>query len=106
MLSLENNHSHEEEISCDSTTKPQPFSCCLALHCPRPVRLYPAPGRLQLGTAWLGHTAYLAHREAVETYLREQEAAFETLKETLRHKNPQMAQRIATIKQLRQTTRS
>jgi uncharacterized protein (DUF433 family) len=51
-------------------------------------------------------TYYLANRETIEVYLRAQEAAFETLKETLRHKNPQMAQRIATIKQQRQTARS
>ena len=50
-------------------------------------------------------TYYLANREAIEAYLRAQEAVFETLKETLRHKNPQMAQRIATIKQQRQTAR-
>jgi uncharacterized protein (DUF433 family) len=49
-------------------------------------------------------TYYLAHREAIEAYLRKQEAAFETLKETLRRDNPQMAQRIAAIKQSRQTT--
>jgi uncharacterized protein (DUF433 family) len=50
-------------------------------------------------------TYYLAHQEAIEAYLREQEAAFETLKDTLRHHNPQMAQRIAAIKQQRQTAR-
>ena len=50
-------------------------------------------------------TYYLAHREVVEAYLREQEAAFETLKETLRRNNPQMAKRIAAIKQQRQTAR-
>ena len=50
-------------------------------------------------------TYYLANREAIEAYLRAQEAAFETLKETLRCKNPQIAQRIATIKQQRQTAR-
>ena len=50
-------------------------------------------------------TYYLAHREAIEAYLREQEAAFETLKETLRRNNPQMAQRIAVIKQHHQTAR-
>jgi hypothetical protein len=48
---------------------------------------------------------YLANREAIEAYLRAQEAAFEALKETLRRKNPQKAQRIATIKQQRQTAR-
>jgi uncharacterized protein (DUF433 family) len=48
-------------------------------------------------------TYYLAHRETIEAYLREQEAAFETLKETLRRNNPQVAQRIAAIKQQRQT---
>jgi uncharacterized protein (DUF433 family) len=50
-------------------------------------------------------TYYLAHRETIEAYLRAQEAAFEVLKETLRRKNPQMVQRIATIKQQRQTAR-
>ena len=50
-------------------------------------------------------TYYLAHQEAIEAHLREQEAAFETLKEALRRNNPQMAQRIATIKQQRQTAR-
>jgi uncharacterized protein (DUF433 family) len=50
-------------------------------------------------------TYYLGHREAIETYLREQEAAFETLKETLHRNNPQMAQRIAGIRQQRQTAR-
>ena len=50
-------------------------------------------------------TYYLAHRETIEAYLRAQEAAFEVLKETLRRKNPQMAQRIAAIKQQRQTAR-
>jgi uncharacterized protein (DUF433 family) len=50
-------------------------------------------------------TYYLAHQEAIEAYLREQETAFETLKETLRRNNPQMAQRIAAIKQQRQTAR-
>jgi uncharacterized protein (DUF433 family) len=50
-------------------------------------------------------TYYLAHREAIEAYLQEQEAAFETLKETLRRNNPQMAKRIAAIKQQRQTAR-
>jgi len=50
-------------------------------------------------------TYYLAHHETIEAYLREQEAAFETLKEALRRNNPQMAQRIATIKQQRQTAR-
>ena len=50
-------------------------------------------------------TYYLAHREAIEAYLREQEAAFEMLKETLRRNNPQMATRIAAIKQQRQTAR-
>jgi uncharacterized protein (DUF433 family) len=48
-------------------------------------------------------TYYLAHHETIEVYLREQEAAFETLKETLRRNNPQMAQRLAAIKQQRQT---
>lgn len=47
----------------------------------------------------------LAHRETREAYLRAQEAAFEVLKETLPRKNPQMAQRIAAIKQHRQTAR-
>jgi uncharacterized protein (DUF433 family) len=51
-------------------------------------------------------TYYLANREAIEAYLQAQKAAFETLQETLRRKNPQMAQRIATIKQQRQTARS
>jgi uncharacterized protein (DUF433 family) len=50
-------------------------------------------------------TYYLAHREAIEAYLWEQEAAFETLKETLRRSRPQMARRIAGIKQSRQTAR-
>jgi uncharacterized protein (DUF433 family) len=50
-------------------------------------------------------TYHLAHREVIEAYLREQEAAFETLKETLRRNNPQMAQRIAAMKQQRQTAR-
>jgi hypothetical protein len=39
--------------------------------------------------------------EDTEVYLREQEAAFETLQETLRRHNPQMAQRLVTIKQQR-----
>ena len=51
-------------------------------------------------------TYYLAHREAIEAYLRQQEAALETLKETLRRHNPPMAQRLAAIKQPRQTARS
>jgi uncharacterized protein (DUF433 family) len=50
-------------------------------------------------------TYYLAHREVIEAYLREQEAAFELLKERLRRDNPQMAQRLAAIKQQRQTAR-
>jgi uncharacterized protein (DUF433 family) len=50
-------------------------------------------------------TYYFAHHEAIETYLREQEAAFATLKETLRRNNPQMAKRIAAIKPQRQTAR-
>jgi uncharacterized protein (DUF433 family) len=50
-------------------------------------------------------TYYLAHREAIEAYLREQEAVFDTLKETLRQNNPQMAKRIDAIKQQYQTTR-
>jgi uncharacterized protein (DUF433 family) len=51
-------------------------------------------------------TYYLAHREVIEAYLREQEAAFELLKERLCRDNPQMAQRIAAIKHQRQTARS
>ena len=50
-------------------------------------------------------TYYLAHRAGIDTYLQEQAAAFETLKETLRRSNPRMAQRIAEIKHQRQTTR-
>jgi len=50
-------------------------------------------------------TYYLAHREDIDAYLQEQEAAFETFKETLRRSNPRMAQRIAEIKHQRQTTR-
>jgi uncharacterized protein (DUF433 family) len=50
-------------------------------------------------------TYYLAHQEAIEAYLREQEAAFESFKDTLRRNNPQMAQRIAAIKQQCQTAR-
>ena len=50
-------------------------------------------------------TYYLAHREDIDTYLQEQEAVFETFKETLRRSNPRMAQRIAEIKHQRQTTR-
>ena len=33
-------------------------------------------------------TYYLAHREGIDTYLQEQAAAFETLKETLRQNTP------------------
>ena len=51
-------------------------------------------------------TYYLAHREGIDAYLQEQEAAFETFKETLRRSNPRTAQRIAEIKHQRQTTRS
>jgi hypothetical protein len=47
----------------------------------------------------------LAHREAIDAYLQEQAAAFETLKATLRQNNPHMAQRIAEIKHRRQTAR-
>ncbi len=50
-------------------------------------------------------TYYLAHRDGIDAYLREQEAAFETFKETLRRSNPRMVQRIAEIKHQRQTTR-
>jgi uncharacterized protein (DUF433 family) len=50
-------------------------------------------------------TYYLAHREAIDAYLQEQAAAFETLKETLRRNNPPMAQRSAEIKHHRQTAR-
>src|SRR5712691_3090648 len=48
-------------------------------------------------------TYYLAHRESMHAYLQEQEAAFEILKETLRRDHPHMVQRIAEIKQQRQT---
>jgi uncharacterized protein (DUF433 family) len=48
-------------------------------------------------------TYYLAHRESMHAYLQEQEAAFERLKETLRRDHPHMAQRIAELKQQRQT---
>lgn len=50
-------------------------------------------------------TYYLANREVIDAYLQEQETAFETLKGTLRQNNPHMAQRIAEIKQQRQTAR-
>jgi hypothetical protein len=50
-------------------------------------------------------TYYLAHRETIEAYLREQEAPFDRLKATLRQNNPQMAKRLAAIKQQHQTTR-
>jgi uncharacterized protein (DUF433 family) len=50
-------------------------------------------------------TYYLAHREAIDAYLQEQAAAFETLKATLRQNNPHMAQRITEIKHRRQTAR-
>jgi len=50
-------------------------------------------------------TYYLAHREAIDAYLQEQAAAFETLKETLRQTNPHMAQRLAALKHQRQTAR-
>jgi uncharacterized protein (DUF433 family) len=50
-------------------------------------------------------TYYLAHREDIDAYLREQAAAFETLKETLRQTNPHLAQRIAELKHQRQTAR-
>jgi uncharacterized protein (DUF433 family) len=50
-------------------------------------------------------TYYLAHREDIDTYLQEQAAAFETLKDTLRQSHPHMAKRIAEIKQQRQTAR-
>lgn len=50
-------------------------------------------------------TYYLANREVIDAYLQEQETAFETLKETLRQNNPHMTQRIAEIKQQRQTAR-
>jgi hypothetical protein len=62
-------------------------------------------GALGHGRSYGAITYYLAHREAIEAHLREQEAAFEALKETLRRNNPQMAERIAAIKQLRQTAR-
>jgi len=51
-------------------------------------------------------TYYLAHRESIDAYLREQEAAFETLRETLRQNSPHMAQRIAEMKRRRQAARS
>jgi uncharacterized protein (DUF433 family) len=47
-------------------------------------------------------TYYLAHREDIDAYLQVQEAAFETLKETLCRNHPHMVQRIAEIKQQRQ----
>ena len=50
-------------------------------------------------------TYYLAHRETIEAYLREQAAAFETLQERLRRENPQMVRRLAAIKQQHQTAR-
>ena len=50
-------------------------------------------------------TYYLAHREDIDTYLQEQAAAFETLKETLSQNKPHMAQRIAGLKRQRQTAR-
>jgi uncharacterized protein (DUF433 family) len=50
-------------------------------------------------------TYYLANREAIDTYLQEQEAAFETLKERLRRANPHMAQRIAELKHQHRTAR-
>jgi len=50
-------------------------------------------------------TYYLAHQEDIATYLQEQAAAFETLKEALRRDNPHMAQRIGEIKHQRQTAR-
>jgi uncharacterized protein (DUF433 family) len=46
-------------------------------------------------------TYYLANREAIEVYLQKQEAAFQTLKETLHRNNPKMAKRLAEIKQQR-----
>jgi uncharacterized protein (DUF433 family) len=48
-------------------------------------------------------TYYLAHREAIDGYLQQQEAAFTTLKETLHRINPTMAKRMAEIKQQRST---
>src|SRR5919199_5731180 len=50
-------------------------------------------------------TYYLAHREDIDDYLQEQEAAFETFKEILRRNKPHIAQRIAALKHQRQTAR-
>ena len=50
-------------------------------------------------------TYSLAHREGIDTSLQEHAAAFETRKETLRRSHPRLAQRIAEIKQQRQTPR-
>ncbi len=47
-------------------------------------------------------TYYLAHCASIEAYLQEQQATFEAVKEKLRRRHPQMAQRIAEIKQQRQ----
>src|SRR5688500_10157413 len=51
-------------------------------------------------------TYYLAHCEAIDAYLQEQQAVFETLKDKLRHPHPHMAQMIAEIKQLCQESQA
>ena len=48
-------------------------------------------------------TYYLANCASIEAYLQEQQATFEAVKEKLRRSHPQMAQRIAEIKQQRQS---
>src|SRR5262249_2652267 len=50
-------------------------------------------------------TYYLADRRGIDTDLHQQEAAFERFEVTQRRSNPRMAQRIAEIKQQRQTAR-
>ncbi|ETX02444.1 MAG: hypothetical protein ETSY1_03540 [Candidatus Entotheonella factor] len=51
-------------------------------------------------------TYYLANGESIDAYLQEQQAAFEALKDKLRRRHPQMAQRMAEIKQQRQAAQA
>ena len=49
---------------------------------------------------------YLAHREAIDAYLREQEAEFTKLQQNLRQQDPMFYQKLADARRQRQTTQA
>jgi uncharacterized protein (DUF433 family) len=49
-------------------------------------------------------TYYLAHREVIDAYLRQQEADFPTLQQDLQQRDPMFYQKLADARRQRQTT--